>query len=100
MVESKPSPGKTRGSAAVSPVAATPGRRRRPTSDSATSFTADERSRMVETAAYYRAERRGFIAGHETDDWLAAEAEIDALIAASSGAVSGRAARARKPRDS
>jgi hypothetical protein len=100
MVESKPSPSKTRRSAAVSPVAPPPGRRHRQTSDSATSFTADERSRMVETAAYYRAERRGFIAGHETDDWLAAEAEIDALIASSSGAVSRRAPRARKLRDS
>ena len=28
-------------------------------------------------AAYYRAERRGFAPGHEVEDWLAAEAEID-----------------------
>lgn len=31
---------------------------------------------MVEEAAYYCAERRGFQPGHELDDWLQAEAEI------------------------
>ena len=30
----------------------------------------------IAEAAYYRAERRGFEAGNEIDDWLAAEAEI------------------------
>jgi hypothetical protein len=36
--------------------------------------------RMIETAAYYRAERRGFVIGHEAEDWFAAEAEIDTLV--------------------
>lgn len=42
----------------------------------------DENSRelMVCEAAYYRAERRGFAAGHELEDWLAAESEIDAFL--------------------
>jgi hypothetical protein len=31
---------------------------------------------MIATAAYYCAERRGFAAGGELADWLAAEAEI------------------------
>jgi hypothetical protein len=31
---------------------------------------------MVEEAAYFRAQKRGFAPGHELDDWLAAEAEI------------------------
>lgn len=35
------------------------------------------RDRMIATAAYYRAERRGFAPGAELEDWLAAEAEID-----------------------
>lgn len=35
-----------------------------------------ERNRMIETAAYYRAEKRGFGSGHELDDWLEAEQEI------------------------
>lgn len=37
----------------------------------------ERRHRMIAEAAYFRAERRGFEAGHELDDWLAAEAEID-----------------------
>jgi len=39
----------------------------------------DLRHTMTAEAAYYRAERRGFEAGHELDDWLAAEAEIRSL---------------------
>jgi Protein of unknown function (DUF2934) len=36
--------------------------------------------RMIAVAAYYLAERRGFMDGHQIDDWLAAEAAIrDAL---------------------
>lgn len=35
---------------------------------------------MVEIAAYYRAEQRGFQNGNAMDDWLAAEAEIGALL--------------------
>lgn len=41
------------------------------------SISADERRRLIAEAAYYRAEARGFAPGSETDDWLAAEAEID-----------------------
>jgi hypothetical protein len=37
----------------------------------------EDRSRMIAEAAYYRAERRGFEPGHELEDWLAAEVEID-----------------------
>jgi hypothetical protein len=36
-----------------------------------------ERHNMIETAAYLRAERRNFCAGHEVEDWLAAELEVD-----------------------
>lgn len=36
---------------------------------------------MIATAAYLRAERRGFAPGHETEDWLEAEAEIDRQLA-------------------
>ena len=37
----------------------------------------EERRRRVAEAAYYRAERRGFESGHEEEDWLEAEREID-----------------------
>lgn len=40
----------------------------------------EQRAALIAEAAYYRAERRGFEPGHETDDWLAAEAEIDARL--------------------
>ena len=36
--------------------------------------------RWISEAAYYRAEQRGFQPGAETDDWLAAEAEIAARL--------------------
>ena len=48
--------------------------------DVATSLSPAERLRMIEMAAYFRAERRGFAPGHEYEDWLAAEAEIAALV--------------------
>ncbi len=31
---------------------------------------------MIEEAAYYLAEKRGFSPGHELEDWLQAEAQI------------------------
>ncbi len=43
-------------------------------------ISAEERWRMVATAAYHRAEKRGFEPGHETKDWMAAEKEIDAIL--------------------
>ena len=38
------------------------------------------RREMIAKAAYYRAERRGFEPGHEAEDWLAAESEVDAAL--------------------
>ena len=35
---------------------------------------------MIAEAAYLRAERRGFAPGQESEDWLAAEVEVDALL--------------------
>jgi DUF2934 family protein len=40
------------------------------------SFSESREARIAE-AAYWRAERRGFAAGQELDDWLAAEKEVD-----------------------
>jgi hypothetical protein len=37
---------------------------------------------MIREAAYFRAEARGFVGGDLVEDWLAAEAEIDALVSA------------------
>lgn len=41
----------------------------------------EQRANYIEVAAFYIAERRGFAPGNPIDDWVAAEAEIDRLIA-------------------
>jgi Protein of unknown function (DUF2934) len=40
----------------------------------------DLRRGLIAQAAYYRAERRGFEPGHEAEDWLAAESEVDTAL--------------------
>ncbi|MEW6488253.1 MAG: DUF2934 domain-containing protein [Thermodesulfobacteriota bacterium] len=40
-----------------------------------------DRERMIRQAAYYRAERRGFLGGSPEQDWLEAEAEVDQSLA-------------------
>jgi Protein of unknown function (DUF2934) len=40
----------------------------------------ERRAALIAEAAYFRAERRGFAPGHETQDWLDAEAEVDANL--------------------
>ena len=40
----------------------------------------EQRHAMIAEAAYYLAERRGFEAGHELEDWLRAESQLAAAI--------------------
>lgn len=40
---------------------------------------------MISEAAYYRAEKRGFMPGLEADDWVQAEAEVMARLEALRG---------------
>src|SRR5271167_4036918 len=42
-----------------------------------TSIDPEVRRQLVATEAYFLAERRGFAAGHELEDWVAAEAAVD-----------------------
>lgn len=42
----------------------------------------EQRQQLVAQAAYFIAERRGFAPGNELEDWLQAEAEIEALLKA------------------
>jgi hypothetical protein len=36
-----------------------------------------ERFHQIQELAYYKAEKRGFAPGHELEDWLEAQAEVD-----------------------
>lgn len=45
------------------------------------SLSTEQRNHYVEVAAFYIAERRGFVPGNPADDWCAAELEVDRLIA-------------------
>jgi Protein of unknown function (DUF2934) len=47
--------------------------------------TREARRALIAENAYLRAERRGFAPGHESEDWLAAEVEVDALLRAEHG---------------
>ena len=42
-----------------------------------TRLSPEERRRLIAETAYFIAERRGFAAGWELDDWLQAEAEVN-----------------------
>jgi Protein of unknown function (DUF2934) len=44
------------------------------------SLTEEQRRAMIAEAAYYMAERRGFESGHELEDWLYAESQLEAAI--------------------
>jgi hypothetical protein len=48
----------------------------------------EERRRMIARAAYLIAQRRGFEHGLELEDWLVAEAEVNARLANSTSAPS------------
>jgi hypothetical protein len=51
-------------------------------------ITADDRRQMIAEAAFLRAEAQGFLS-NEHEDWLLAEAEVDALLAKANIAISG-----------
>jgi hypothetical protein len=53
-----------------------------PVPTAAPSRDAEKREAMVRIAAYTFYERRGFVSGHELEDWLQAELEVDRQMAA------------------
>jgi Protein of unknown function (DUF2934) len=67
---------------------ATPRIKKSTTKAPADAVSEDVRRGMIAEGAYLRAERRGFAHGHEAEDWLAAEAEVDALLEARHGGTS------------
>ena len=40
----------------------------------------EQRAGLIAEAAFFRAEKRGFAPGHEVEDWLAAESEVDSKL--------------------
>lgn len=40
----------------------------------------NDRRQLVAAEAYFLAERRGFVQGHELEDWTAAEAVVDSRL--------------------
>lgn len=48
-----------------------------PEKESGRELSAEDRCCLVALCAYYKAEARGFEPGHEMEDWLAAEAEVN-----------------------
>jgi hypothetical protein len=50
-------------------------------SPAATFIEPERRNAMISDAAYFLSEQRDFCPGHELDDWLAAEREIDHVLA-------------------
>jgi hypothetical protein len=75
----------TGGSAPVRSAAARTPRKSAESVSPARPVAAEARRAMIAERAYLRAEKRGFTSGHETEDWLAAEVEIDLLLKASHG---------------
>ena len=62
--------------------AAKPRKRAAANAGSAASISPAERHHLIEVAAYYVAAGHGFTAGASDADWLAAERQIDDMIAA------------------
>jgi hypothetical protein len=57
-----------------------------PTLDGATRVTEAELRRLIQQAAYYKAEARGFAPGYELQDWIEAEAEVRRELERADGA--------------
>ncbi|MBK9594927.1 MAG: DUF2934 domain-containing protein [Rhodocyclales bacterium] len=53
---------------------------KQPRAKKANGVSAEERRRLIAEAAYFKAERRGFPEDGALEDWVEAEAEIDALL--------------------
>ena len=49
--------------------------------NSDTNFSPSQRRSYIAVAAYYHAEKKGFNSDCDVDNWLAAEAEIDQMMA-------------------
>jgi hypothetical protein len=69
--------------AKAAPVAAAPAPAAKPAAKAAAkpAVSAADRYRMIQEAAYFIAEKRGFAPGNHEQDWAEATAQIDRLLA-------------------
>jgi hypothetical protein len=44
--------------------------------DARAEVSTEDLRKLISEAAYYRAKQRGFVPGHELEDWIQAEAEV------------------------
>lgn len=51
-------------------------------------FSLEQREAMIRDAAYFHYAKRGYVPGHELEDWLAAEAELEREAVAPSTPIS------------
>ena len=58
-----------------------PAKKKAPAVTAGKPLAQEQRTHYIEVAAFYIAERRGFAPGNPLEDWIAAEAEIDRLLA-------------------
>lgn len=68
--------------AAPTPKSATPKVRKAAPKPSAPAISSEDWRALVAAAAYFRAEARGFVGGSAEEDWLEAEKEVAARLAA------------------
>lgn len=79
-VAAKPAATKTATKTAAKPATAAPRKAAKSANPGVAGIGPEQRRHYVEVAAYYIAERRGFVGGSHAEDWIAAEAEIDRLL--------------------
>ena len=81
ITEKKPKAVKSSKTAASKRKTSTPKSSRAKKPSATIEISEQQRQGMIAEVAYYKAEQRGFSGGSPVDDWLAAEAEVDALLA-------------------
>ena len=78
----KSAPEKVSAAAAVEKKAAAPKTSKaRKATGKPTVVAPEQRRQLVQVAAYFIAERRGFESGREIEDWFEAEAEVERMLA-------------------
>jgi cell division septation protein DedD len=80
-VEVKPTPTAAKPAVKAAAKPKTPAKPKAAPAVKADALSLEQRNHYVQVAAFYIAERRGFAATNPAEDWAAAEAEIDRLIA-------------------